>query len=107
MLNRRSLRIKIMQSIFAYEQCVEANYQLSIDFIQERFQPDLMSMETQDKGQLKKDTKEAIQLFEKKFKNLKALESTDAKINKAVEDALALFHKQVKKDYTFLLQNLV
>lgn len=107
MLNRRSLRIKIMQSIFAYEQCVEANYQLSVDFIKERFQPDLMSMETQDKGKLKKDTKEAIQLFEKKFKSLSAQDSSDAVINKCVEEALALFQKQVKKDYAFLLQNLV
>src|SRR3954471_16201274 len=103
MLNRRSLRIKIMQSIFAYEQCVEANYQLSIDFIQERFQPDLMSMEAQDKGKLKKDTKEAIQLFEKKFKNLDTQDSSDDAINTCVKEALALFQKQVKKDYTFLL----
>jgi N utilization substance protein B len=107
MLNRRNLRIKLMQSIFAYEQCVEANYQLSLEFIQDRFQPDLMSMEVQDKGQLKKDTKEAIQLFEKKFKNLKTQEPSNTAINKAVDDALALFQKQVKKDYTFLLQNLV
>ena len=96
-----------MQSIFAYQQCIEANYQLSIAFIQDRFQPDLMSMEVQDKSQLKKDTKEAIQLFEKKFKNPETPDSSQELINKAVEEALALFHKQVKKDYSYLLQNLV
>ena len=33
MLNRRTLRIKIMQMLFALEQCREANYLLGLDSI--------------------------------------------------------------------------
>ena len=107
MLNRRSLRIKIMQSIFAYEQCAEANYQLSRDLIENRFQPDLNSMEVQNKEQLKKQRKEAIALFEKKFKDAGAQLSDDHTVNATVDEAISLFHKQVKKDQIFLLQNLI
>jgi N utilization substance protein B len=43
MLNRRSLRVKVMQSLFAYQQCKDANYSLAIDKIEETFSPDLNS----------------------------------------------------------------
>jgi N utilization substance protein B len=49
MLNRRTLRIKIMQSLFAYEQCKEANHLLALDSIDDFFKPDLNSMKVQDK----------------------------------------------------------
>ena len=41
MLNRRSLRIKVMQSLFALQQCKEAAYELCRDKIAQSFQPDL------------------------------------------------------------------
>ena len=53
MLNRRTIRIKIMQSLFAYSQCKEADLLLAHDLIEERFQPDLNSMEVQDKELLR------------------------------------------------------
>lgn len=107
MLNRRTLRIKIMQSLFAFEQCKEANHQLSLDLIDERFLPDLNSMEVQDKELLKKQKKEAHQLFQKKFKGTEAEESQEKKINKAADDALDQYHKQVKKDQNFLSKNII
>jgi N utilization substance protein B len=42
-----------MQTLFAYEQCMEANNTLAQDLIDERFAPDLNSMEVQDKPLLK------------------------------------------------------
>ncbi len=107
MLNRRTLRIKIMQSLFAFEQCKEANHQLSQDLIEERFQPDLNSMEVQDKDKLKKQKKAALSIFEKTFKEQPIPEDTDKPIAKAVEDAVELFQKQVKKDQNFLQKNIV
>ena len=68
MLNRRTLRIKAMQSIFAYEQCKEANYHLAIEQINATFLPDLNSMEVQDKTLLKVSGKEAVQLFKDLYK---------------------------------------
>ena len=107
MLNRRTLRIKIMQSLFAFEQCKEANHLLAQDLIEERFQPDLNSMEVQDKDKLKKDKRLALSLLEKKFKGQPLPTDTEKPIAKAVEDAVELFEKQVKKDQNFLQKNIV
>ncbi|MCW5910260.1 MAG: transcription antitermination factor NusB [Cyclobacteriaceae bacterium] len=107
MLNRRTLRIKIMQSLFAFGQCKEANHLLAHDLIDERFQPDLNSMQPQDKELLRKQKKVAMQLFEKKYKGKETEESPDPRISSAVEDALELFNKQVKKDQSFLSKNII
>ncbi len=107
MLNRRTLRIKIMQSLFAFEQCKEANYQLALDQIEEHFQPNLNSMEFQDKELLKGQRKMARQLLEKKFSKGESMDSDDAKVNAAVKEGLSGYHKSVKKDNTFFSKNMV
>lgn len=106
MLNRRTIRIKIMQSLFAFDQCKEANHLLSLDLLEERFSPDLNSMEVQDKEFLRKQKKLAFQEFDKKFKGIeKPIE--DKSIAKAVAEAMELFEKQVKKDQNFLGRNII
>ena len=67
MLNRRSLRIKVMQNLFALQQCKEANYELCTEKIDDFFAPDLNSMEVQDKPLLTTQRKEAEELFEAGF----------------------------------------
>ena len=56
-----------MQSLFAYEQCKEANYLLACDSIDSFFKPDLNSMKVQNKEMLKAQHAVAIKLFEKQF----------------------------------------
>ncbi len=107
MLNRRMLRIKVMQSLFAYEQCKEANYLLADAHIEETFQPDLNSMEVQDKKLIANNRKIARQLFESKFKKSDTPDGADALINKTVKEALDLYLKSTKKDFTFLSKNMV
>lgn len=107
MLNRRTLRIKIMQSLFAFGQCKEANHMLALDLIDSVFLPDLNSMQPQDKELLKKQKKIALQAFDRKFKGKEVEESPDPKIEKAVSDAIDLFNKQVKKDQTYLMKNII
>lgn len=108
MLNRRSLRVKVMQSLFAYQQCKDANYSLSLDKIEETFAPDLNSMEVQDKKALNKQKSLAIKVFEKAFKSGEnAVDHEDPKIQKSVNEAIALYAKAIKKDFDFLLKNLV
>ena len=106
MLNRRTIRIKIMQSLFAFEQCKEANYLLSLDLLDERFSPDLNSMEVQDKDSLRKQKKEAKQVFENQFKKATAVGQVEKAISSAVADATNLFEKQVRKDQQFLGKNI-
>ncbi len=105
MLNRRTLRIKIMQTLFAFDQCKEANHTLALDFIDERFAPDLNSMEVQDKDLLRKQKKESIQYFEKIFKGDTPPSEAEEKVSKVAEEALRIFHQQVKKDQDFLAKN--
>lgn len=107
MLNRRMLRIKVMQNLFAYEQCKEANYLLAIGQIETDFTPDLNSMQVQDKALLAKNQKIAVQLFEKKFKNPKIDGSEDPAINKSVKAAMDLYMTQTKKDLAFLGKTMV
>ena len=96
-----------MQTLFAFEQCKEANFLLSQDFIESQFQPDLNSMEVQDKQLLARQRKAALQLLEKKFNEASPKASEDAAVEKTVKEALELYHKQVKKDYTHLQKNMV
>ncbi len=107
MLNRRTLRIKIMQSLFAFDQCKEANYQLALAAIDTRFQPDLNSMEVQDKELLKKQRKAGRAHFEKKFATPLTEATEDETVNAMVDQALATYAQQVAKDQQFLLRNLI
>lgn len=107
MLNRRSLRIKVMQSLFALQQCREATYELCLERIGETFAPDLNSMQIQDKALLQEQKKESLKLFETAFREQKtSVEHDDARIVKAVENALAFYKEQVKKDTDFFCRNL-
>jgi len=109
MLNRRTLRIKAMQSLFAYEQCKEANYHLALEHINQAFQPDLNSMEPQDKNLLKAQGKEAQELFKKHYKNPDATitSGSDARINEVVREAIDFYYKQLDKDRRFLKQEML
>jgi N utilization substance protein B len=64
MLNRRILRVKAFQNLYAFEQCKGSNINLAKDFIRESFLPDLNSMEVQDKAALSREGEEAVQIFE-------------------------------------------
>ena len=108
MLNRRSLRIKVMQSLFALQQCKDANYELCFEQINEAFLPDLNSMETQDKVLLAAKKKEARQLFETGFaQGETSVNHADKTIKKVVNDCFKFYHAQSKKDTDFFRKNLV
>jgi N utilization substance protein B len=107
MLNRRTLRIKIMQTLFAFDQCKEANHTLALDLIDERFTPNLNSMEVQDKEHLKKQKKAATQYFEKIFKGQTPATEDDEVVIKVAEEALRTYQQQVKKDQDFLAKNML
>jgi len=105
MLNRRTLRIKVMQTLFAFEQCREASLLLSKDELADRFKPNLNSMEVQDKAVLKQQRELALTLFDKKFKGEKFPKDTDEKIVEAIEKSLDDYKVREKKDFDFLKKN--
>ena len=109
MLNRRTLRIKAMQSIFAYEQCREANYHLAKEQIANFFLPDLNSMEVQDKTLLKASGDEAVKIFDSSYKKnpKKVTEGSTAEINKVVKKEIANYYKQLERDSKFLKKEML
>ncbi|WP_143962389.1 transcription antitermination factor NusB [Litoribacter populi] len=109
MLNRRILRVKAFQNLYSYEQCRTSNLNLAKDFIRNAFQPDLNSMEVQDKAQLKKDAATTIELFLKNLNNHKLISATEhnAKIKSTAIQAINQFHKANDKDLEFMEKNMI
>jgi len=108
MLNRHSLRVKTMQSLFALHQCKEANHGLCLTLITQRFAPDLNSMEFQDKDLLKEQRQLAFKLFEKEFQaGATTTKHEEPKIEKVVNEALEYYAKQTKRDVENQRKNLV
>ncbi|MFM7328906.1 MAG: transcription antitermination factor NusB [Bacteroidota bacterium] len=107
MLNRRTIRIKVMQSLFAYEQCCEADFELAKDQLVQRFSPDLNSMEVQDKALLKSQQQTAIRLLEQQHEGKTTESSDDPLIEKEVAAAMKTFRKRVDEDFRFLKKNTV
>lgn len=94
-----------MQSLFAFEQCREANQLLGRDELAQEFQPDLNSMETQDKALIKKQRELALSSFDLKFKNPEHQLPDDQKVARAVEQKLVDYNNRLKKDFDFLKKN--
>lgn len=63
MLNRRTLRVKAMQTLFAYKQGIGSNLELAKDYIKETFSPDLNSMDYQDPILLKDGKEKGLKVF--------------------------------------------
>lgn len=97
-----------MQSLFALQQCKEADYQLARDFTSKKFEPDLNSMEVQDKTVLAQKRTQAQKLFETSFHNgINTIEHEDVAIENTINEAIALYHKQCKKDTDFFMKGMI
>ena len=109
MLNRRILRVKAFQNLYAYEQCKGSNLNLARDFIRESFLPDLNSMEVQDKAALSREAEEAIQIFDQNVDQGQKLVANEAgaKVKKIALAALKQVREANEKDQQFLLKNMV
>ncbi|GAA4390038.1 transcription antitermination factor NusB [Hymenobacter koreensis] len=113
MLNRRTLRIKVMQALYAYEQAIGSDYSLALDRISDAFQPDLNSMQPQDKRLLQGQQKMADATFREwhtahvagKTPDIEA--SDDKDVQDAVDDAVRYYQKQVQKETTFFMNQML
>ena len=102
MLNRRLLRIKVMQSLYSYHQAVGADLLLAQDRIAAAFEPDLTAKEAPDRRQLEGQRKMGEAQLRDWYRTGTAPEKTDDKaVDKAVTDAINSFQNQVKKDGEF------
>lgn len=100
MLNRRSLRIKAMQAIYAFKQSKGSSYHIAQDLIKETFLPDLNSMEVQDKEQLDKKKTQALELFRAYYQadHVEIEKGVEEDVYQAATDALLYYKNQISKD---------
>ena len=110
MLNRRLLRIKVMQSLYAYQQAAAADLLLAQDRIAAAFEPDLTSETPPDRRLLEGQRK----LGEAQFRAWQrsgnpaapavadtAADADDRAVSAAVADAIGFYHQQVAQDQKF------
>ncbi len=109
MLNRRLLRIKVMQALYALQQAQSSTQQLALDGIADLFQPDLNSMVPQDKRQLEGYRQLAGLLFEEAIKTGQPAQDEDApvKVLKAANDGFLFYQIRGKKDRQHLTQMML
>jgi transcription antitermination protein NusB len=109
MLNRRLVRIRVMQTLFALEKGREANYLLSQDEIAERFAPDLNSVVKQDVPFLNGQKKLALQYFEEEIKHESPSNDADLsiEISSALKIAREFLKQKNKKDEVFFQRQIV
>lgn len=105
MLNRRTLRIKAMQTLYAWYRARTSDYFLGEDFIRETFDPVLVaSDEAPDRALLKAQETEALELLKNAIedKEFSFEESVTAPVKSAVIKARNLYRELVDKDLRFL-----
>lgn len=109
MLNRRLLRAKAVQSLYAYRQCQQSDYELALDKIASDFLPDLNSMEVQDPVKLAEGREQAQALFKEQYhtKTLRLDKPVSPKVEKSVAEAIRFYHQALKKDYENLSRSLI
>jgi transcription antitermination protein NusB len=98
-----------MQSLFAYGQCMEANYNIGLAEIDEAFQPDLNSMEAQDRDLLKKQRQQCKRVFANKI-NGSPLDPSEV-IEEIAQSVANKVQKNYlvnqKKDYEHMLSSMI
>lgn len=104
MINRRSLRVKAFKNLYAYESSKGANYHLALDRINEKFSPDLNSMEVADKDDLRRKKELALKAIDQKLQ--KENGEIAGEVQTEVQDAIEFMHQLNKKDFKNLNLNL-
>ncbi|MCS6795581.1 MAG: hypothetical protein NZ516_06450, partial [Raineya sp.] len=109
MLNRRLLRIKAMQALYAYHQAKQAHLEIAQDRIRQFFQPDLNAMEKQDTQLLKKQAQIALDLFLESYpeKQLKSNPQADEKVRQAAWNAIQYYYEALEKERKNYLQEML
>jgi N utilization substance protein B len=99
MLNRRTLRIKALQTLYALRQAEAANYGLALDSIKETFEPDLNAMVAQNLPRLEGLRQLATLTFQEQTGQRPASdEEIPAEARRAASDAVAFLRERNRQD---------
>ncbi|WP_223808759.1 transcription antitermination factor NusB [Rufibacter hautae] len=91
-----------MQAIYAYVQAEGSDYQLALDLIADRFAPDLMAIEVQDRRKLEGQKQIASLLFKEWYETKKFdTEEKDREILDAAQAAVNFYQNTLRKDLKY------
>jgi transcription antitermination protein NusB len=107
MVNRRLLRIKAMQAMYALHNATQANYELAKDQIAEAFLPDLNSMQVQDRRKLEGMKQLALMAFEENFAGAPSAETIPTEALVAANTALIGYKNAVSQDRQRIAREMV
>jgi N utilization substance protein B len=108
MLNRRILRAKVMQTLYALKQAEMSCYHGAHEYIKEIFSPDLNSMEVQDPVKLEGQRKLAALVFDQNFSAEEIrFEDEPAEIRSVVAKAITSYRQGVDKEKKFFKNIMV
>ncbi|MCG8322186.1 MAG: transcription antitermination factor NusB [Cytophagales bacterium] len=109
MLNRRSLRIKVAQNLYAYNQCKLANYEIALKQIEEHFLQDSYLAEGQNRDALRQNGLEAKEALKKRLENNESTANnvTAEAIREAVDEVYVSYQNSLKKDMRALRSNMI
>ncbi|MCE7058926.1 transcription antitermination factor NusB [Dyadobacter sp. CY343] len=109
MLNRRLLRTKAVQALYARQLTAEANRLLALDHIEEAFLPNLNSMEFQDKPKLASLNKMANMALDEFIKNgeLSADKDLPEQVVRVARSAYQSYDRQTKGDGEKLVRRVL
>lgn len=109
MLNRRYLRNKVMQTLYALEQAKNANYELALDGIRQFYQPSLETKkESQDLKKIKENQKTALDLFIKNYQDtiLSLEKETELEVKEEVQTRIQNLQNQNIEENRIAQKNL-
>ncbi|SFP28140.1 NusB antitermination factor [Pseudarcicella hirudinis] len=109
MVNRRLLRIKAFQNLYAYRQADRANYLMALDLIADSFLPnlDLMIPKEEQMPKLEGLRKLSEIYFEELFNNKDSEEEIPADSKLAAKKALKYYHDVLKRDRSQIIKQMV
>ncbi len=104
MLNRRILRMRAVQSYYAFKQCQEANYELAQEKIRSFFEPNLNAEVAQDRKELAYQAERGVEVFKRNYKLESIGDSMGAnpKVLGSVTSAINFYRQQNQKDADYL-----
>lgn len=107
MLNRRFLRIKAMQAIYAFKQAEDAQYNLAMDFLHDYFSPDLNSMKVPDKRHINFCRKESQKAFEESHKTRNIPHNLEEEVYKGVTEAIQFYYNGIRENHVQIRQQML
>ncbi len=108
MLNRRILRIKAMQCIYAFRNNRDSDFLLAVDQIRQAYEHEYMMVGIEGKPKLDFEEIKAKKLFRENYQQwLRPAPEQTGRMERIAVNAAAHYHKLIQNDFRSIKQNMV